>query len=339
MFMKLIISIFVLINVSCYGQDTLAFNHHPLIEKEITYCRGSKNQLKCIDSLIQVTLKNTDYSGKGNYPKAYFNRCKKLVLYYSYAGNLSGLRGYLEQSFAYFKQMEIYLDTLNQNGKDKDFIDLKGMAQISKTEFCRKAYFNDTIQFNQCNCIQFFPKFKDEIAIIDTTSPPRENQKPVVEYPNWGEFYINDTLRMNKNFMSDSTSIIYFKKILKPLIQTKLLQNPVYFEMLGDPNMNIKRDTIIYKLFAKYEKGKYERKCETVFTTSKNPEIFDLILFVMGNIELSGHVKSLEIYIPIVVTTENSNNTNNVNIHDDHFLMEIKKIPFIEPKITVPNNK
>lgn len=333
MIMKFIIPILILINISCFAQDTLQnYRHHYLIEKEITSCKSASNQLNCIDSLIQVNLKDPDYSGKVDYYKTYFNRYKKLVLYYSYAGYISGLRGNLEQSLAYFDQMEIYLDTLSKNNRDEGFIDLKNVAHYQKIEFCSKAYREDSVLFNRCNCMQFFPEYKDETVTEDTVTSQIQNQKPVVKYPNWGEFYINDTLRINNHFVSDSSSIIYFKKILKPLIQTKLLQNPVYFEMLGDPNMYIKRDTIIYKLSAKYEKGKYERKCEAVFTTSKNPEIFDLILFVLGNIELPGHVKSLEIYIPIVVTTENSNNTNNVNIHDDHFLVEIKKIPRLDPK-------
>src|SRR5690606_14257756 len=118
----------------------------------------------------------------------------------------------------------------------------------------------------------------------------------------------------------------------KPIIHSKLLQNPVHLEMLGDPTLNFKRDTIIYKLSTKYEKSKSERKCEIVFTTSENQVIFDFILTVLSNMELSGHVKNLEIYIPIVVTTKNSYPSSSVSIYDDHYLMEVRKIPPINPK-------
>lgn len=169
--MKFIIPILILISVSSYGQDTLAFNHHPLIETEIACCRVSKNQLKCIDSLIQVNLKEPDYSGKVDHSKVYFNRYRKLVLYYSYAGNISGLRGNLEQSLGYFEQMEKYLDTLSQNNKDEGFIDLKYSAHTQKVEFCNKAYREDSVLFNRCNCMQFYPEIKDEQhVIVDTTS-------------------------------------------------------------------------------------------------------------------------------------------------------------------------
>ncbi|KKP50825.1 MAG: hypothetical protein UR43_C0029G0002 [candidate division TM6 bacterium GW2011_GWF2_33_332] len=325
--MKFIIPILMIINVSCFAQDSLPiYSHHYLIEKEISSCKGAKDQLKCIDSLIDVNLNATIYSNKSDPQKEYLNRQRKLGIYNFYGGNIAGLRGDLEQSFFYFEKMEHYFDTLIQNWKANEIKDYQGVAKANQAEFCRRVYFKDTALFNKCNCMRFFPKYEDEIVVNDTASRAKENQKPIVKYPNWGEFYLNDTLRINKHFVSDSASIAYFKQILKPLIQSKLLGNPVYFEMLGDPNMNIKRDTIIYKLTAKYEKGKYERKCEAVFTTSKNPEIFDLILFVLGNIELPGHVRSIEIYIPIVVTTENSNNTNNVNIHDDHFLIEVIKL-------------
>lgn len=318
--------IFISINISCLAQDTLQnYRQHYLIDKEITCCKSAKNQLKCIDSLIQVNLKEPDYSGKVDYYKTYFNRYKKLALYYSYAGYISGLRGNLEQSLAYFDQMGIYLDTLSKNKRDEGFINLKYIAHYQKIEFCSKAYWEDSVLFNRCNCIQFFPEYKNETVNIEKATAPNENQKPVVKYPNWGEFYINDTLRINKHFVSDSASIIYFQKILRPLIQTKLVQNPYYFEMLGESSMNIKRDTIIYKLTSKYEKGKHERKWELVFATSQNPEKYDLILFVLSNVELPGHMKNLEIFIPIVLTTENSNNDNHVNVYDDHFLMAIRK--------------
>ena len=329
--MNFFIPILILINISCFAQDTLPiYSHRYLIEKEITCCKGVKDQLKCIDSLIQVNLYTTNHSSKFNAQHEYLNRQRKLGIYNFYGGNIAGSRGDLEQSFIYFEKMEHYFDTLIQNWKVNEIKDYQGIAKANQVEFCSRAYFKDTVLFNKCNCMQFFPKYEDENVVKDTVSPTKENQRPIVREPYWGEFYLNDTLRINKHYVSDSTSITYFKKILRPLIQTKLLQNPVYFEMLGDPNMTIKRDTIIYKLTAKYEKGKYERKCETVFTTSKNPEIFDRILFVMANLELPGHGKSLEIYIPIVVTTENSINTNYLYIDDDHFIIVVKKLKPIE---------
>jgi hypothetical protein len=159
------------INASCFAQDTLQnYRHHYLIEKELTSCKSASNQLNCIDSLIQVNLKDPDYSGKVDYYKTYFNRYKKLVLYYSCAGYISGLRGNLRQSLAYFDQMEIYLDTLSKNKRDERFIDLKYAAHYQKIEFCSKAYREDSVLFNRCNCMQFFPEIKDESLIVDTTS-------------------------------------------------------------------------------------------------------------------------------------------------------------------------
>lgn len=331
--MKFIIPILILINVSCFAQDTLPiFSHQYLIEKELNSCKDSKNQLNCIDSLIQVNLNSTNYSGKFDPKKAYFDRLRKLGIYHFYGGVISGLRGNLEQSFVYFDKMDSYFDTLTQNWKGNEIKDLKGIAYFKQTEFCTKTYFKDTALFTRCNCMQFFPAYKDETAIIDTISPLKENQKLVLKYPYWGEFYINDTLRINKSFVSDSASIIYFKKTLKPMIQSKLLQDPVFFEMLGDPTMKIKRDTLIYKLSSNYKQGKYERKCELVFTTSQHPEKFERIIFLLSNMGLPGNAKSLDIYIPIVVTTEITNNTNNVHVYDDHFLIEIRKIPRINPK-------
>lgn len=182
--MKFIISILIPINISCFAQDTLQnYRHHYLIEKEITSCKSASNQLNCIDSLIQVNLKDPDYSGKVDYYKTYFNRYKKLALYYSYAGYISGSRGNLEQSLAYFNQMEIYLDTLSKNKRDEGFIDLKHLARYQTTEFCIKAFrdnnelFKDTVLFNRCNCMWFSPEIKDKFVIMDTTSITQK-QKP-----------------------------------------------------------------------------------------------------------------------------------------------------------------
>lgn len=323
--MKFFIPILILINVSCFAQDTLPiYSHQFLVEKEINCCKSAKNQLKCVDSLIKVNLNTTNYSGKFDPQKAYLNRLRKLCIYHFNAGVISGLRGNIEQSFVYFDRMESYMDTLDINGKTFEFENLKNITRYKKTEFCTQTFYKDTAMFNRCDCKQFFTEYQDEP--LEITTGPTYLEKPEIKNSNWGEFYINDTLRINKHFVSDSVSIIYFKKQLRPLILSKLLQNPYYFEMLGDPSMNITRDTLIYKLSAKYEKGKYERNCEIVFATSKKPELFDPILFSINNIELTGYIKKIEIYIPIVVTTEESINTNKVNIDDDHFLMEVIKL-------------
>lgn len=315
--------ILFLINTSCFAQDSIPFFSHYLIDKEITCCRRVKNQLHCLDSLIQVNLKMPGHSDK-NYQKVYLDRFRKLFLYYVNAGFVSGYRGDIVQSFIYFDLSEQCLDTLKKKGKTDEFEDFQNIIRHQKTEFCAKTYFKDTILFNQCYCAQFFPENKDE-SVIDTVISPHKKQVPPVKYPNWGELYTHDTLRINKHFVSNSASIIYFKT-LQPLLLTKLLQNPYYFEMIGDPSLHIIRDTIIYKLSANYKKGKYERTCELVFTSSKHPEKFDNLLLLLSNLEFPGFIKDLEIYIPIVVTTENSTQTNNAGIYDDHFLIEAIKL-------------
>lgn len=322
--MKFITSILILINISCFAQDSIPiYSHQYLVEKEINCCKSVKNKLTCIDSLIEINLKQPDYSGKVSHRTVYLDRLRKLCIYHFNAGVLSGLRGNLEQSFGYFDKMESYMDTLILNGSAHEFLNLKNIARYEKTEFCRQVFYKDSSMFNRCGCKQFFTEFQDDS--LEITTGPTYLEKPIVK-ADWGELYINDTLRINKQFVSDSTSVAFFNKIARPQILTKLLQNRVYFEMLGDPAMNIIRDTIIYKLSAKYEKGKYERKCEVVFTTSKNPELFDPILFSICNIELTGHIKDLEFYIPIVVTTKESININKVNVSDDHFLLEVMKL-------------
>lgn len=331
MIMKLIFTILILINASCFAQDTLPiYSHQYLIAKEINCCNGAKNQLKCIDSLIDVNLKAPNYANKFDPQKIYLDRFRKLCIYHFYAGFISGFRGNLEQSFVYFDKMESYLDTLSQNGKRDEFKTLESITLYQKTEFCAKTYRKDTAAFNRCNCMQFFPEIKDEFETADTTTSAIEKQILPIKFPNWGEFYINDTLRINKHFVSDSASLIYFKKMLQPLLLTNFLKNPYYFELLGEPSINLIRDTFIYKLSTKYEKGKYERNCELVFTSSKHPEWFDYTTLLISNLEFPGFIKDLEIYIPIVMTTENTIN-NQVFIHDDHYRIEIRKIPRINP--------
>lgn len=325
--MNYVIPILLLINVACFAQDSIPiYSHQYLIEKEITCCKSAKNQLKCVDSLIQANLKDPDYSGKGDNSKVYFNRYRKLLIYNFNAGIISGLRGDLERSFTYFDLSEHYLDTLKQNGKVDEFEDYQKLIRYQKTEFCYKMYLEDTILFNQCNCAQFFPTIGQNEITLDTIIPTtKDDFLAKKRHPLWGEFYQHDTLRINNHFVSDSASIVYFKKIMRPLILSKLQQNPIYFEMLGNPAMNLKRDTIIYKFSAKYVKESYERKCEVVFTSSQNPEKFNYILILIANIELPAFINDLEIYIPIVVTTENSIDTNKANIYDDHFLIEVIK--------------
>lgn len=325
--MKCFISILVLINVSCFAQDTLPiYSHHYLVEKEIACCKRAKNQLKCVDSLIQLTENALDLSEKVDPKKAPLDRLRKLSIYHFNAGIISGLRGNLEQSFLYFDKMGLYLDTLSKNGKGDEFKTLKSLAVYQKTEFCIKSYSKDTAVFNRCNCRQFFPEVIAESSVPDTAIFPHKTQTPPIKYPNWGAFYVNDTLRINTHFVSDLNSISYFKKWLQPQLLTKFLQHEVYLEILGEPSFNLKRDTVIYKLTSKYEKGKYDRTCELVFTSSKHPEKFDYLMLLINNIEFPGLLNDLEIYIPIVVSANESIHISNATIFDDHFLIEVPKL-------------
>jgi hypothetical protein len=272
----------------------------------------------------------TNYSGKFNSQKAYLDRLRKLGLYHFNAGIISGLRGDLDKSFLYFDKMEFYLDTLNRNGKGDEFKSLKSFMVYQKTMFCANTYIKDTSTFNRCNCMQFFPQIEDESIVTDSSKTSSKTQIRTSKYPYWGEFYMNDTLRINKHFVSDSNSINYFNNLFQPVILTKLIQNPYFLEMLGEPSISLIKDTLIYKLSSNYEKGKYDRNCELVFTSSKFPEKFDHFMFIISNMEFPGFIKDFEIYIPIIVTTQVSINTNQVSIYDDHFLIEVKKIKPIE---------
>ncbi len=227
MFMKLIIIILILLNVSCFAQDTLRFNHHFLIENEITCCGESNNQLNCIDSLIQVNLKDLDYSGKVSHSKMYFNRYRKLVLYYYYAGYISGLRNNLEQSIAYFDQMEIYLDTLSKNKRDRDFIDFKYLAHSQKIEFCIKAYQEDSVLFNRCNCMQFFPKVKDEFLIVDTTYIPKLEKREINVQ---NKIESSNSVQNEIHIVNQPWKVEYVRKPL--VIHT--FQNPNYPVLIND---------------------------------------------------------------------------------------------------------
>lgn len=318
--MKFIIPILILINVHGLAQDTLPnFVYQHLIEKEINCCRGEKDQLKCVDSLIQINLSSATNSEKSNAQKSDLDRLRKLSIYHFTAASMIGLRGNLEESFIYFERTQRFLDTLSQNGKADEAENLKALIVYQKTELCAKTYLKDTVVFNRCNCMQFFPEIRDESQTTDTSTVP------LTKYPNWGAFYIHDTLRFDPHFVSDSVSIVYFSRVLQPLIQSKLLNHPAYYEMLGDPALSLVRDTVIYRLSCKYENGKYERNCEVVFTSSQYLERFDYISLLIGNMEYPGLIKDLNIYIPLVFTTENTIN-NSAYVYDDHFRIEIEKI-------------
>jgi len=323
--MKCIIPILIFIRVPCLAQDTLPiFSHHYLIEQEINCCNRAKDQLVCMDSLIRVNQHAISRIGKIDPQRAYADRLRKLACYHFYAGNISGLRGNLDQSFAYFDTMERYFDTLDQRGYVNEFETLKEITRYQKTEYCLQTYQKDTVAFHRCNCMQFFPVINDEFLMVDTTFASEKEIIPI-KYPHWGQFYLRDTLRINNDFVSDSFSIVYFKQILQPVLLNKLQQNPYYFEMLGDPALNLVADTLIYRLSVNYDKGSYERKCELVFSSSPHPEWFSNFLVLLSNAEYPGFIRNLEIYIPIVVSTEDSNN-NNVYVHDDHFRIEVEKI-------------
>lgn len=175
--MKFIFPLLFFIPFACFTQqDTLPteYQYYYLVKEELSACKSKNNQLKCIDSLIQLNLKKPDYSGKVDRQKVYLNRLRKLAIYHFIGGEISGLRGKLEQSFAYFKQMESYLDTLHQHKDELE--DLKAMAHYLQIDFCTKTYSTDTLAFNRCNCMQFFPSNPDNNSSQISQAVPATNK-------------------------------------------------------------------------------------------------------------------------------------------------------------------
>lgn len=331
--MRAIFLILLTFNTICIAQDTLG--SHYLIGDEILCCFGTKNQLTCIDSLIQINSKSVHISGKTNAKKVRVNQLRKLTYYHLNAGYICGMRGNLIESFAYFNKMEMYLDSLNQVGKGNDFAELKGMSHYQKAKFCSIAYKKDIIAFNSCNCMQYFKATNEDIQTVDSNFSNGEKDNVPLKNPYWGKLYKNDTLRIKNEFISDKNSIRYYEEILQSVLLNKLQQNPAYFEMLGDPSLRITSDTLIYKLTTVYKNASLFRSCELVFSTSKHLNSFEYFTMLIGNIEFppfnSTTLKNLNVFIPIVITTIESE-SNRVYIHDDHIKIEIKKIKAIDPK-------
>lgn len=332
--MKAIILFLIAFNSLCLAQDTLGT--HYLVSDEILCCFGTKNQLKCIDSLIQINSKSVHFSGKTNAKKVRVNQLRKLTYYHLNAGYICGMRGNLIESFAYFNKMEMYLDSLNQVGKGNDFGELKGMSHYQKAKFCSIAYKKDTLAFNSCNCMQYFKVTNEDIKTVDSNfRNDKKDNLPSLKNPYWGKLYRNDTLRIKNEFISDKNSIRYYEELLESILLNRLQQNPAYFEMLGDPSLKITRDTLIYKLSSVYKNESLQRSCELVFTSSKKINSFEYFTMLIGNIEFPvispNTLKNLNLYIPIVITTGESE-SNHVFIHDDHIKIEIKKIKAIDPK-------
>lgn len=319
--------LFYITTSSCFAQDTLLISSYPLTDKEMSCCKGVKNQLNCLDSLIQNNQKATKISGKVNHEKVYFDRFRKLVVYTYNAGFISSRRGNIEQAFIYFNLTEKYLDTLKQNNKINDFKDFDKAVYYQKLDVCGQTYFKDTSLFNQCNCAQFFPELTvedektDTISQIERISPKLNNGRNL-----FGEFYWNDTLRFNNYFVSDSVSIAYFNQTKNQILHN-LRQKQIYFEMFREPDFNLKMDTIIIKVSINNVPGSYERKCEVVHSSFQL--LSDYFLALFGTMEFPYSKNSISFYIPLVITPKKPSNYNKMDkiiIDDDHILIEYEKV-------------
>lgn len=171
--------IFCVTALSVFGQDSIPdYGSRRLMDLEIECCIGRQNQLKCVDSLINVTLNAPNYSGQTDPRKIYSDRLRKLAHYHFIAGGICEFRGDFYESFAYYDKMKSYIDTLNQGKteKEKELIGLITMAIYQKHKFCREI--KDKALYNRCDCEQFLLKFEEKDEDIEVITGPTYIEKP-----------------------------------------------------------------------------------------------------------------------------------------------------------------
>ena len=187
------------------AQDSLWITNHYSVYEEIECCKTTKNQLKCIDSLIELNGQKVP-SGK-NTQARFIKQQKAFVLYHINAGGIYQKRGNYSEAETQFKITETYADSLRKWTKNnQDIEQILSTLQFRKKQWCFDLYRSDSVAFYTYDCAKFFPELTktdsviEEIEATDTVQlkPTSIREKPVNHY---GNFYLRDTLRIAHQFV------------------------------------------------------------------------------------------------------------------------------------------
>ena len=265
-----------------------------------------------------------------DYPREnHFKFYKKLVIQHINAGWVSFLRGNLDQSIKYINDAEVYTDPLSVIYKtDLDAAEIVGAFHNIQVEICYQIYHKDTSIFSNSSCAYFFPELNQEENYIHTNQIAKKSNNPVDKTSGFfGDYYLNDTLRFNSQFVSDSLSINYFKKTKEQFLTR--LSYKSFLEIFRETGLiNDNEDTLIIRIDLYNKANTAFRECVAVYTScSEFGSTHYLNLFI--NMELPFSRYDISFFIPIILKPEKRNNWNKmdrITPNNDHCLIEYEQL-------------
>lgn len=341
----------VFIYNSSIGQ-CLNIGGYGFVHKEVKYCNDTHDEKGCYDYLINLydsTLK-LHYAGinssalneevsKFNYmpgnhdhaPTSLSTFYKKLILFNIKTGGLAFEKG--QNFMSYFKHTNIYIDSLAQiKPKDDDLVNFKHLTYLCARNCCYYTYHKDTALFFKLECDSLFREFdpidsSSTVATSEATVKVDHHPAPKIPY---GQFNINDTLRINRSFVSNEKGIEYLKHN-----QSYLLEQ-IRYKTIGSqftPLSYEETDTIIVLLEVNFNENSIQRKVSMVYSSA--PELASSFLLTKLNEIPLKYSQEIKLYLPFVIRPEQKkamNHFNRVTIGKDHFLIEYEVLRPIESK-------
>ena len=321
----IVVCISLLFGPLLFAQDSLAIRGHRFLNDELTACKYSRNQLTFLDSLILLT-ENEHPPYKGSREQFFKIKNEKLVILHIDAGWLCRLRGNFDQARVYLSNGERFLDSLKSNGHYSDELKntISAYYNIQK-EICYQTYQKDTSTFFAWDCAKFFPELnEDPTNRSDTLLSDSTNTTTSYQKSYFGQFYMNDSLRIKGQFICDSIGVAYFNSIQHSLLN-ELKHNPLpqlLLEMMA--NQPFRQDTLIIKLNLENKTNKILRESSIAFST-RPQVVFKYYLSLFNTINYPNIPEEVSFYIPIILRPESPNNYNKIHrivIDDGYFLIE-----------------
>jgi len=319
----LIVFISLLIGSKLFAQDSLIISRHHFLNDEFQTCRHSKNQLLFLDTLIDKT-QNDQPPYKGNGERFFKIKNEKLVILHINAGWICRLRGNYNEAHIYLSKGEQYLDSLKSYDLySEEFKNTIGAYNNMQKQICYDTYQKDTAIFYSWNCARFFPELNEEpVTVNDTLASDSTNK---LHHENqFGKFYLNDSLRIKRQFICDSIGVAYFNSIQHVLLN-ELRHNPLpqlLLEIMA--NQPFRQDTLIIKLHLENRTNKIQRESSIAFST-RSQGVFKYYLSLFNSINYPNIPEEVSFYIPIILRPESPNNHNKMHrivIDDSYFLIE-----------------
>jgi hypothetical protein len=314
----LFLLIFVSSESSAFSQDSLFIISHYSIAGIQDECRGSSNELQCLENFTERTQQET-HSGN-NYRYVFEKKKKALLVYQINAGWIQRKRGNYAKSNEHFNLLNLYIDSLKTwEAFRRDIEDIVMFHTVANKRWCFDTYQADSAAFYTCNCDTLFPELKQNQE-SDTLINSSQERKIDVLY---GKLTQSNMLRLAPQFKVDQKSIEYLEKHQNRILSE--LKRIGFHDLMRELSSSLPtQDTLILRIEISSDAIELIKRC-TIVKQCNVPLAGQFYRNAIMQMDLPIPSENVVFFVPMVfemIDYSSCCDLDTISVGSDHFLFQ-----------------